>query len=76
MLGEIEFKKLGEREIRFECTCGYEKALSMIEALGVADVRSMLVEDKGASMSCGFCGANYNVSEAALEAILERLTSV
>src|SRR5690606_15219466 len=46
VLGEIEFKKLGEREVRFECTCSHEKALAMIEALGADDVRSMLEEDK------------------------------
>ena len=74
VLGEIEFKKLGEREIRFECTCSQEKALTMIEALGVGDVRSMLEEDKGASMACGFCGANYTVSEAELETLLERIS--
>ncbi|MBX3282950.1 MAG: Hsp33 family molecular chaperone HslO [Acidobacteria bacterium] len=75
VLGEIEFKKLGERDVRFECTCSQEKAISMIEALGVDDVRSMLEEDKGAAMTCGFCSANFQVSEAELSNILDRLAN-
>ncbi|KXK04243.1 MAG: disulfide bond chaperone [Acidobacteria bacterium OLB17] len=74
VLGEIEFKKLGEKEIRFECTCSQEKALTMIEALGAADAREMLEEDGGASMACGFCGADYQVSKEELAAIVARLS--
>lgn len=74
VLGEIEFKKLGEREIGFECTCSQERAITMVEALGRDDVHSMLDDDKGAAMTCGFCGADYKVSEAELAAILERIS--
>lgn len=74
VLGEIEFKKLGEREIGFECTCSQERAITMVEALGRDDVLSMLDDDKGAAMTCGFCSADYKVSEAELVAILERIS--
>lgn len=74
VLGEIEFKNLGEREIGFECTCSQERAITMVEALGRDDVHSMLDDDKGAAMTCGFCGADYKVSEAELAAILERIS--
>lgn len=74
VLGEIAFKKLGEREIRFECACSQKKAITMIEALGPDDVRSMLDDDNGAAMTCSFCSTNYKVSEAELAAILERIS--
>lgn len=74
VLGEIEFKNLGEREIGFECTCSQERAITMVEALGRDDVHSMFDDDKGAAMTCGFCGADYKVSEAELAAILERIS--
>jgi molecular chaperone Hsp33 len=47
-----------------------ERAIGMVTALGPAEVTSMLEEDKGAVMSCGFCNEIYQLDEAHLEAIL------
>ncbi len=71
-LGEIGFDVLEEREVEFKCTCSMEKAETMIAALGAAEVRAMIDEDKGAVMSCGFCSEIYQLSEEDLERILER----
>lgn len=59
VLGEIPYQILGEKDVRFECTCSREKALSMIGALGPDEVRSMIDEQDGAEMDCGFCGERY-----------------
>ena len=42
----------------------------MVAALGVNEVRSMLAEDKGAVMNCGFCNETYSLNEEDLEGIL------
>ncbi|MEQ1604200.1 MAG: Hsp33 family molecular chaperone HslO [Pyrinomonadaceae bacterium] len=70
VLGIIDFEVLGENPIAFECTCSPEKAVSMIAALGKAEVASMLDEDQGAVMTCGFCNETYRLNEADLIAIL------
>ncbi|MBC7900095.1 MAG: Hsp33 family molecular chaperone HslO [Saprospiraceae bacterium] len=70
-LGVIDFEILGENVISFECNCSTEKAISLIGSLGVKEVESMLKEDKGAIMTCGFCSETYQLSEADLENILE-----
>lgn len=70
-LGEIEFEILGEREVSFECNCSFERAVSLISSLGPAEVESMLAEDLGAVMTCGFCNETYNLDENDLRKILD-----
>src|SRR5690606_39458285 len=38
-LGEIDFEVLDEKEVAFECTCSYARAVGMVEALGRAEER-------------------------------------
>jgi molecular chaperone Hsp33 len=47
-----------------------ERAIQMIGALGRDEVESMLREDHGAVMTCGFCNEIYQLSEEDLRAIL------
>ncbi len=70
VLGVIDFEILGENHIAFECNCSMEKAISLIGSLGTGEVESMLMEDKGAVMTCGFCNETYRLMEADLEKIL------
>jgi len=71
MLGIIDYEILGEKEVRFECNCSFERAVQLIASLGKAEVRSMLEEDKGATMTCGFCNEVYRLNEDDLIKILE-----
>lgn len=69
-LGVVDFEILGENEVSFDCNCSTEKAISLIGSLGASEVDSMLREDKGAVMNCGFCNETYQLSGADLENIL------
>ncbi|MEP7212938.1 MAG: Hsp33 family molecular chaperone HslO [Acidobacteriota bacterium] len=69
-LGDIDFEIMEERDIEFQCSCSMERAIGMIAALGPNEVASMLTEDKGAVMSCGFCNEVYQLDEEHLQAIL------
>lgn len=69
-LGEIDFEILEERDVAFKCNCSIERARTLIAALGPTEVKSMLKDDKGAVMSCGFCSEVYQLDEGDLEAIL------
>ena len=62
-LGEIGYEILEEKDVHFKCTCSREKALSMIAALGPIEVESMIEENGGAVMNCGFCNEIYEFSE-------------
>lgn len=69
-LGEIPFEVLEEKDITFRCNCSMERARTLISSLGRVEVESMLAEDKGAVMSCGFCSEVYQLDEGDLEAML------
>lgn len=73
-LGEIDFEILEEREIKFACNCSFDRAVSLIGSLGREEVASMLEEDKGAKMTCGFCNEIYTLDEADLQKMLEAET--
>ncbi len=70
-LGVIDFEILDERSVQFKCTCSMERAITMIAALGRNEVASMLAEDKGAVMTCGFCNEIYQLDETDLVAMLD-----
>jgi len=68
-VGELPFEVLEEREVSFKCTCSLERARTMIAALGRDEVESMVSEDKGALMTCGFCNEIYQFHEEDLREI-------
>lgn len=70
-LGEIDFEILEERQIEFDCNCSFERAVSLISSLGQEEVASMLAEDKGAKMTCGFCNEIYTLDERDLQKMLD-----
>jgi molecular chaperone Hsp33 len=72
-LGVVEFEIMDKKDISFKCSCSFEKAEAMIGSLGKAEVESMLIEDKGASITCGFCNETYRISEEELEKIATSL---
>ena len=72
-LGVIEFEIMDEKDISFKCSCSFEKAEAMIASLGRTEVEAMIVEDKGAGITCGFCNETYRISEEELEKIAASL---
>jgi molecular chaperone Hsp33 len=70
-LGEIEFEILEEKDISFACNCSFERAVSLIGSLGHKEVASMLAEDQGAKMTCGFCNELYTLDESDLQKMLD-----
>lgn len=72
-LGVIDFEVMEERYVEFKCTCSMGRAASMIASLGRIEVESMLTNDKGASMTCGFCNETYRLCEDDLAGIMKNL---
>jgi molecular chaperone Hsp33 len=75
-LGEIEFEVLEEKAVRFACPCSYQRAISMIASVDLAEIESMHKEDKGAKITCHFCNETYTLDEATLAKILNERSSV
>jgi molecular chaperone Hsp33 len=72
-LGIIDYEILEEKPVEFACNCSMERTLSMIESLGKTEVEAMLLEDKGATITCGFCNQVYQVDENQLREILDSI---
>ena len=70
-LGEIDFEILEEKNVEFACNCSFDRAVSLISSLGREEVASMLEEDKGAKMTCGFCNEIYTLDESDLRKMLD-----
>ena len=70
-LGEIPYEVLEERDVEFRCTCSPEKAVVMLEALGRDEIASMIAENGGTKMNCGFCNAIYSFNEKDLGSLLD-----
>jgi molecular chaperone Hsp33 len=71
-LGDIEFELLDEKPVSFTCPCSYERAVSMIASIERSELESMLLEDKGAVLTCHFCNETYRLDEAQLESIMQQ----
>lgn len=71
LLGVVDFEVLGETAVEFNCSCSIDRAITMIASLGRAEVESMLAEQKGAEMTCGFCNEKYILNESDLIRIIE-----
>ena len=69
-LGDIAFEVLEESDVEFRCNCSMERARTLIGSLGRNEVESMLEEDRGAVMSCGFCSEVYQLDEDDLKELL------
>jgi molecular chaperone Hsp33 len=69
-LGIIDYEILEEHDVAFKCNCSHEKALTMTEALGPEEVASMIADDKGAVINCGFCNETYSITENELRAMI------
>jgi len=72
-LGVIDFDVLDEKPVAFRCSCSIDRAFTMIASLGRAEVLSILAEQSGTSITCGFCNEKYKIDKGDLEEILRNI---
>jgi len=70
-LGGYDFTVLEEKPVQFRCSCSYERAVHIISAIDVGELKSMLLEDGGAEMVCHYCSSVYRIDRDMLAAIIE-----
>ena len=62
---------LGERPLRFACSCSRERVAAMLESLGPEEARAAVI-DGAARVRCEFCGQDYGFSGDEVEALFDR----
>ena len=61
-----KWEVLERRDLVYGCRCSREKVAGMLIGLGAEELRSMRLEDGGASVNCDFCTKEYRYSAAEL----------
>ena len=66
---DIPFTVQLETPLEFRCTCNLAQVTAMLRALPADDVRTMIEEDQGASVTCEFCKQRYPFTAEELSAL-------
>lgn len=59
---------MGERPLRFACSCSQARVAAMLESLGIDEARAAVI-DGSAHVKCEFCGQDYRFDMAAIDAL-------
>ncbi len=54
----------------YECDCGRERLYKVLASLGENEIRDMIENDKGATITCHFCNKVYEFDESELEELI------
>lgn len=68
---DIEF--LERKEVKFKCSCSYEKGLNTIRSLGKEEILDIIKKDGQAEVDCAFCNKKYIYSKDELEKLVNEL---
>jgi molecular chaperone Hsp33 len=69
IFSDVTFSLLEEKSLSFNCNCSRERVTRALKLLGSAEISTMQKEDKGADITCDFCGNHFNFSEDQLGAL-------
>jgi molecular chaperone Hsp33 len=62
-------------KVAFECRCSHGRVTSLLRALGVDEVRSILVEQGAVTVTCEFCHRAYRFDDEAVAALFSHETA-
>lgn len=68
---DIEF--LERKEVKFKCSCSYEKGLNTIRSLGKEEILDIIKKEGQAEVDCAFCNKKYIYSKDELEKLVNEL---
>ncbi len=61
-------RDMGERQLRFACSCSQARVAAMLESLGIDEARAAVI-DGSAHVRCEFCGQDYRFDQAQIDAL-------
>ncbi len=66
---DIPFTVQLETPLEFRCTCNLAQVTAMLRALPADEIRAMIEEDQGATVTCEFCKQRYHFTAEELSAL-------
>jgi molecular chaperone Hsp33 len=70
ILFDMPYVETQQAEVRFGCQCSSVRVLASLATLPKADIRELMESDEQLSISCDYCGQNYELSPKALAGLL------
>ena len=70
ILYDMPYVETQQAEVHFGCQCSSVRVLASLATLPKADIRELMESDEQLSMSCDYCGQNYELSPKALAGLL------
>lgn len=67
----MDYTRLSESELRFECGCSDVRVITSLAALPRHDIEELLASGESLEMSCDYCGRDYSVGPEQLRGLLE-----
>ena len=68
-----EFESMKATDLRFACSCGHERALNVVSALGAEDIDALAEEPGDTEVRCSYCGTRYLLTPVELHDLADRL---
>jgi len=66
---DVPFTMQLETRLVFRCTCNRRQIIGMLAGLPAADIRTLITEEQGASVTCQFCKKVYSFTADELAAL-------
>lgn len=75
LFADIPYDVLEKRALGFACSCSRERIERVLISLGKKELVSMREEQKGAEVTCEFCGEHYLFDEPDLDRLLAEMAT-
>jgi molecular chaperone Hsp33 len=72
-LGGESFRRMLEHPVRFHCSCGPARALSVLATLGPSDLDALATEQEQTEVRCNFCGQATTLDAAQVRELAAQL---
>lgn len=69
LFNEFEVRLFEPQTVHFACHCSYERSANALTALGSDDAYALLAERDVITINCEFCGNEYHLGQADLDAL-------
>jgi molecular chaperone Hsp33 len=73
LLGELEYRVVARKNVRFKCRCSRDRSYELIAGLGRDEIEETLKEQGKLEVKCHFCNQSYTFEKNEVEEILKEL---
>ncbi len=73
LLGDMDYRIMARKDVKFKCRCSRERSYELIAGLGKEDIKETLAEEGEIEVRCHFCNNTYTFEKEEVEELLEEM---